>query len=305
MRLLLALGFATACWAQDAPNLVRVDPPAAKVTLDEAIRGGVEFLVRNQNKSGSFGTRTNGRPYNVTSAVPGGHYAFEAATTAICWMGLRDVKHQTKASLECQQRALAWLVEHARVKRAHPGQLYNTWSFAYGLRALAQALREQNVGVPEKKLRAAAEAIVKAMETYQTPDGGWGYYDFRTRSYKPSWSTSFSTATSLIALRHAEQAGIPVPVKVLQKATGNLEICRKPDGTFLYGSYHKYAPMHRVNKPQGAAICVCRPATSGCGWSSATSRRRTSCPASRCSRSTSDSRSRACGVRSRTSRGTR
>ena len=249
--LLLAAGVAL---AQEAPNLTHFTPPAAKVTREEAIKTAVAFLVKNQNKSGSFGKRTSGRNYEVTSAVPGGHYAFEAATTAICWMGMHSAGHQTKESKEAQKRALVWLVKHARVKRARPGQLYNTWSFAYGLRALSEALVSKDVGVPEADLRKAASEIVKAMDLYQTPDGGWGYYDFRTRSYKPSWSTSFSTSTSLIALRHAEKAGVPVPVKVINKAIDHLIMCRKPDNTYLYGSYLKYRPMAGIQKPQGSSL---------------------------------------------------
>ena len=90
------------------------------------------------------------------------------------------------------------------------------------------------------KLRKVAAELVKAHATYQTPDGGWGYYDFRTRTYRPSWSTSFTTATSLVALRDAEIAGVAVPPPVLTRAANNVALCRKPDGTYLYGTYMRF-----------------------------------------------------------------
>lgn len=242
--------------AEDAPNLARVSPPAARVTVKEAIETGVAWLVRNQNKDGSFGKMTSGRPWGVSAAVPGGIHAFRAATTALAWMGLHDAPHQPPESKTAQKRALAWLVKNVRVKRAHPGELYNTWSFGFGLQAIARALRSKAPGASEEELRKVAAELVKAHATYQTPDGGWGYYDFRTRTYRPSWSTSFTTATSLVALRDAEIAGVAVPPPVLTRAANNVALCRKPDGTYLYGTYMRYSPNHGVNKPQGASLRV-------------------------------------------------
>jgi hypothetical protein len=221
---------------------------AGEVSLDEAIKGGVEFLVKNQNNDGSFGKRTSGRSFEVTSAVPGGHYAFGSATTALCWLGLDDVGDKSKT----KDRALDWLVKNARVKRAHGGQLYNTWSFAYGLHALSQAYRKTK----REDVRKAAEEIIAAIAKYQTPDGGWGYYDFQYKAARPEWSTSFSTASIVIALKEAEIAGLSVSPKVVSKALVNIKRCRKPDGTYLYGMYMRMSPMHGVNQPQGASLRV-------------------------------------------------
>jgi len=220
--------------------------------LDAAIRGGVEFLVKHQKADGSFGKRTSGRSYEVTSAVPGGHYAFGAATTALCWLGLDDSPYETEASRKAAARALDWLVKHGRVKRAHGGQLYNTWSFAYVLHALSQAWAKTK----RDDVREAADEILKAIGRYQTPDGGWGYYDFRYKAARPEWSTSFTTATMVVALKRAEIAGLEVSPKVVEKALKNLVRCRKPDGTYVYGMYMRRAPFHGVNKPQGASLRV-------------------------------------------------
>jgi len=238
----------------DAPNLARQAPPAAKVSFHEAVRTGVDWLVKNQNPNGSWGKRTSGRTWEVGASVPGGHYAFEAATTAIAWMGLSDVSHQPEASLEAQAKALAWLVRNVRVKRSRGGELYNTWSFGFGLQALAQALNKNAPGATEVELRATAAALVKAIGIYQTPDGGLGYYDFRTRTYRPSWSTSFTTATGLIALHLAERAGVDVSPKVVAKSRDHLLRCRTPTGSYLYGSYMKYYPHAGINKPQGSSM---------------------------------------------------
>jgi hypothetical protein len=254
MRRLALLIVAGLAFADEAPNLAVVSPPAAKVTVAEAIRTGVEYLVGNQNKDGSFGKPTSGRSWEVSAAVPGGHQAFRSATTALCWMGLADAPYKTDASKAAQERALRWLVTNARVKRAHGGELYNIWALGYGLRAITQAIATKAPGATDEELRAAAADLVKALGIYQSPEGGFGYYDFATEAYRPSWSTSFTTATCLYSLHRAQDVGIAVPPKVIEKARENLLVCRRPDGSYLYGSYFKYAPNASINRAAGSSL---------------------------------------------------
>ena len=247
--LVLTLAFAPAVCADETAKR-----PVARVSVDEGIRGGVAFLVKNQNKDGSFGRTSDRRPYQLLCDVPGGHQAFQAATTSLCWLGLDDVpdEYKTDASRAAQKKCLAWLVSKARVKRARGNQMYNTWSFAYGLHALSQAYAKTK----REDVKAAAQEILTALQKYQTPDGGWGYYDFVYKARKPEWSTSFTTATMVVALKEAERAGLEVPAPVVDRALRNIAKARKPDGSYLYGLYLRYAPMHGVNKPQGASLRV-------------------------------------------------
>jgi len=251
---LLALALAAAAAAEEAPNLAREAPPAAKVSVDVAIRTGVSWLVANQNKDGSWGKPTSGRTYEVMAAIPGGHYAFRAATTALCWIGLRDVSYQPQESRAAQEKALKWLARNVRVKRARGGELYNIWALGYGLRAVSQALREEAPGASPEELRKMAESLVKALGIYQTPDGGFGYYDFRTKTFRPSWSTSFTTATCLIGLHEAEKAGLDVPPDLVARGRKHLLMCRTPKGTYLYGSYFRYYPRASINRAQGSSM---------------------------------------------------
>lgn len=240
--------------ADDARNLFREPPPSAFIAPRDAIEGAAAFLVKHQNADGSFGTWTTGRWYEVSADVPGGLLAFQAASTALCWMGLASVPDPAPAAVEAQKRALSWLVSHGRVKRAHASELYNTWSQAYVLQAFARALRTNAPGAGAKEIRAAALEQIRAIAAYQTPDGGWGYYDFRARAAKPEWSTSFSTATMLVSLFEARDAGLPVPQKMIDAAVRNVETCRRPDGSYLYGTYMRYSPNHGVNRPQGGSL---------------------------------------------------
>ncbi|MDH3590662.1 MAG: terpene cyclase/mutase family protein [Planctomycetota bacterium] len=239
---------------QSAPHLAKVTPPAAKIAVDAAIRTGVDFLVKNQNKDGSFGKRTVGRTYELWCHVPGGHMAFQGASTALCWLGMNDAPYQPEKSIEAQKKTLAWLVKYARVKRPFPAQFYNVWSFSYGLRALGQALRKKSPGAAPEAIKKTMREIVKALDIYQSPDGGWGYLDFKMPGYKPTWSTSFTTATALIGLYEAQKAGIEVPERVLQRGIRLMKKYRTPDGNYGYSISWRWRPQGAINRPQGSSM---------------------------------------------------
>ena len=255
MRTLAAL-FVCALFAQgeEAPNLAKKMPPAGNVSVEAAIRGGVKFLVKNQNKDGSFGRAASANPYQLWCQVPGGHNAFRAATTALCWMGLEGAPYQSEASRKAQEKCLAWMVDHVRVKRAFAQQFYNVWSLGYGLRALARALETKAPGAKPEQIRATMREIIKALEVYQSPDGGWGYLDFKVPAYKPSWSTSFTTGTVMIALKRAEEQGLEVPPRMFEKAVKLLWRLRTPDGNYVYSIDHKYYPHGLINRHGGSSL---------------------------------------------------
>jgi len=254
VRVTLIVLLAGAVWAQEAPHLARVMPPAGRVTVDKAIADGVSFLVKNQNRNGSFGKRTVGRTYELWCHVPGGHQAFQAASTALCFMGLSDAPVQHEASRKAQAKTLRWLTDNARVKRPFPAQFYNVWSFGYGLRALSQALRTKAPGASEVEIRATIASILKALDTYQSPDGGWGYLDFNFPGYKPTWSTSFTTATVMVGLDEARRAGIELPQRVVDRATRVMWKYRTPDGNYLYSIDWKWRPKGMINRSGGSSL---------------------------------------------------
>ncbi len=63
---------------------------------------------------------------------------------------------------------------------------------------------------------------------------------------------SFVTATVLVALYEAKQAGVEVPQRLVDRAMASIGRQRKPDFSYLYGEYLKYRPMHPVNRPGGS-----------------------------------------------------
>jgi hypothetical protein len=253
---LCSLALARATPAQDdAPNLAVTSPPAAAVSVADAIDTAVAFLVANQNNDGSFGSYTAGRDYEIMASVPGSLHAFKAATTALCWMGLYRNPRPTEQSRAAAERALAWLVDKVRVKRANGYEMYNIWAFGFGLQALAEALHDGAPGADEERVRKVCEDLVAAIATYQVPDGGFTYYDFLAQTYHPSDSSmTFCTGTVLIALHGARKAGVAVPQKMIDKAVNSLRASRTKEGSYLYGPYLKYVPRMGINRPKGSSL---------------------------------------------------
>ena len=250
----LLLVLAASASAEDAPHLAKTMPPAGKVSVEVAIREGVEFLVKNQNKDGSFGRAASPVRFQLWCHVPGGHMAFKGASTALAWMGLQGAPYKPTASKKAQARCLAWMVRNVHVKRAYAQQFYNIWSLAYGLRALAVALETKAPGAKPDEIRASMAAIIKTLGVLQSPDGGWGYLDFKVPARKPSWSTSFTTATVVIGLKQAEEQGVEISSTMVDKAIRLLWRLRTPDGNYVYSIDHKYAPFSRINRPGGSSL---------------------------------------------------
>ncbi|MFQ5845723.1 MAG: hypothetical protein ACE5JG_12125, partial [Planctomycetota bacterium] len=100
---------AAAAAADEAPNLARVSPPAARVTVRRALREGVGFLVAHQNRDGSFGHHVSGRSRELWCSVPGGHRAFKVASTALCWLGLWAAEVDVPGREAAAAKTLAYL----------------------------------------------------------------------------------------------------------------------------------------------------------------------------------------------------
>ncbi|MDH3592990.1 MAG: hypothetical protein OER88_13980, partial [Planctomycetota bacterium] len=238
----------------EAPNLAVVKPPAAKVSVDEAVRTGVEFLVKNQNKDGSFGHHVSGRTRELWCDVPGGHLAFRGASTALCWLGLNDAPYQTDASRAAQERCLKWLVKHGAVKRAYQQQFYNIWPYGYGLRALGQALNKKAPGAEPEAIKATMRRMIKGLTVLQSPEGGWSYLDFRAPLRKPTTSNSFTSATVMLGLFEAQKAGVEVPKKMIERATRYMWTTRTPTGNYTYSHGWRMRPAGLINLAQGSSM---------------------------------------------------
>ena len=215
---------------------------------------GSSFLLKRQNPDGSWGSARQTKGLNIFAPVPGSHRAFRLAVTALSVSALLEIKADDKNYSNCLDKAQTYLLDNLpQLRRASPMALYNVWSHCYAL----QALSRMHMLSKERKKRESIEKVmaqqIKMLETYESIDGGWGYYDFNAQTKRPSGSSiSFVNATGLIALKEAESIGIEVPEKLVRRALDAIKRQRLPDHSYLYGEYLKYRPRHGINRPAGS-----------------------------------------------------
>jgi len=243
---LLAVVGASASGADEAAE------PSVAERGREAFEAGVALLVSSQNENGSWGHHAQKNPYRIYAPVPGAHRSFRVASTALSLMALRRAEG-SDAVVAARRRGLAWLVENARVKRSHGAELYNSWAHAYALQCFARYLGGPVEGVGEEAIRKKAAEVVDSLVRFQHLDGGWGYLNFRTKTRRPSSSsTPFTTATVLLAVHEAKARGVRYPEPSLRRALRALRRGRTREGTYLYSLGHRWYPQAGINRPQGS-----------------------------------------------------
>ena len=236
------------------PKPEPVKPPTAEA-IEQSIQRGVGFLLARQNKDGSWGSARSARPMNVYAPVPGAHQAFRGAVTAMCVMALIEVADPRPEAVAALDRGELWLEAHlADVRRATADTMYNVWTHAYGIQALVRMIgRHTGDAARKQRLAALIEGQIGLLGRYEAVDGGWGYYDFRAHTQKPSGSpNSFVTASVLIALREAEGVGVAAPPKLVERALACMHRQQNPDFTYLYSEPWKWHPVYGINRPAGS-----------------------------------------------------
>lgn len=256
-----ALLLATCLLWWNGPRAFGADPaslkPPTPEVLETSMRRGVEFLLKSQNKDGSWGTARNTKDLNIHAPVPGAHQAFRSAVTA---MSVEALLQSQATNLNSKagpalDRGEAWLLENLpRLRRADALTIYNVWSHAYGIQALVQMHRRASGDTQrQQKIKEVITSQIDLLRRYESVDGGWGYLDLRVGAQRPATSSiSFVAATVLVALHEAKAIGIAIPDDLVQRAVASLKRQRKNDDSYLYGEYLKMQPMMPVNRPAGS-----------------------------------------------------
>lgn len=215
-----------------------------KQEIDVAISRGIQFLVKDQQPDGSWGTGRETHGSEVYSMVPGSLDAFRIGASSLCVMALRETG-QTAA----HDKGLEYLLKVPDAKRDSGDLLYNTWAHIYLLQAMAEEMPHNK----DPRIKKVAEREIQDLVRYATYMGGWNYYDFDAHTqHESTGPTSFGTAAGLVALYEAKQAGLDVPEKLTRDAIRELKKCRLSSGVYLYGSGYQYIPRLRANLPKGA-----------------------------------------------------
>jgi len=249
----VTLATITAALATAGPATQPSPPTTAQI--DTAIQRGVAFLLTVQNKNGSWGSARRTKNLNISAPVPGAHHAFRAAVTGLCVSALIEVGGEDPKVAQSLKRGEAWLIQYMpKLRRASGAFLYNVWGHAYGTRALVRMLARAADDKPRREtIKKLIAQQVDLLSRYETVHGGWNYYDFGYSLRKPaSKPASFTTATILIALYEAKQAGIAVPDRLVQRGLATLRRQRMPYYAYSYAEYGRLYPMWGLSRPAGS-----------------------------------------------------
>ncbi len=246
----------------DAQEVKRVPmvPLAGKVKMDAgalelSIKKGVDFLVKTQNKNGSWGGPTKTKGLNIYAPIPGAHHAFRIGSSCLALTGILDSGDQRPEVLACIEKAEKWLLEELpRLRRADVTTTYNVWGHGYALQSISALASRDGVSAAKREVyKKAAQAEIDALVKYQDIDGGWGYYS-RIATRRPSGgSMSFTSAAVLVAVYDSKRVlGVSIPDKRLKLGIKSIQYQRNPDFSYSYAHEHKMRPRYPINRPGGS-----------------------------------------------------
>lgn len=213
-------------------------PLPTRADAERALRSGQDWLLANQNQDGSWGSWAAPGPYDGFWSNLETHRSWQVATTALGCMALMDAG-LGEAEAAAVDLGLDFLALQADVKRPSDWDTDNVWAYAYGLAGLSQAAAHPRYRAPAQKRRAReiemmGLRMILRLAEYQTPSGGWAYYDEEVKTNPPMWATSFTTAVAVIGMLQAEELGWPVERKRIAAALNVIEHCRLPTGAYTY-----------------------------------------------------------------------
>lgn len=202
---------------------------------EKIIQAGTGFLLETQNPDGSWGGSMKPMIYDQHWSNPETHRSWTIATTGLVCMALMDLPEngRTEAAL---LHGIDYLTSAPKLQRPSDWDTDNTWGYVYGFAALVKAAAHPRLGSGNRRIgiEARGKAFLQQMWDYQTPNGGWAYYDMETKTVRPSWGTSFQTAVAILAILEAKDLGWEIEEDRLRRAVEALWKCRLPDGSYTY-----------------------------------------------------------------------
>ena len=226
----------------------------SKTEANRAIAGALGWLAAERRDDGSW---------IDPSELEGGPSAANSISVAVDVLAARallahrahrpvDLERETSLALAAARASLA-------ARSSTPTYMtYEVWSDALALERVVDLLEAGAGSTADKgaELRALGRDLARALAARQRTNGGWSYFQAATleaSAAKLEQSISFVTATVVLALTRALEAGVELDEEVLEHGLDALEAMRSSAGAFAYmlWSFQKRAPDE--GKPAEAA----------------------------------------------------
>ena len=194
----------------------------------------IRFLLGMQNRDGGF--RDSDYDYGGTDSLPNVHVAVTSLAGSVLLQELgRDsnataIDQGQRATVAAAVKsAIGFVSNDKNLNKADRDEIL--WAYAYRLRFLIEAKKlmpslSEDLAFPAEALDQPIASAVAALESVQSRRGGW-YHEY---------NNPFVTATALIALYQAHDAGVAVDSAKVEKGVESLGRDRFGNGAFPYKS---------------------------------------------------------------------
>jgi len=238
----------------DAAKNGNLPPPATPEETEKAWKRGVAYLVASQNKDGTWGSIDASRPYQIYLGTLSSLRAFQDASAALCVAALLQASRRDPSATAALDRGLDHILKSEPLARANGDALYDNWTHLFLLHAMALVARDPRYQSRRADVERIALREARILETQQSADGGWGYYDFGYTLIHPAGkeTTSFMTGAALVALDEAKKSGIEIEQRLVRDGLRSLARLRQGDGSYIYGNYALMWPTIGFNEVKGS-----------------------------------------------------
>jgi hypothetical protein len=201
-------------------------PDMVTPETEDAIRRGLEYLVKMQEKNGSWGPGSAG-------GYGGGYGAAMTGLAGVALISSGNTPTRGPYS-ENIRRAIYWALSQQNVatglicSRAEEGR--SMYGHGFTTLFLAESLGMAGNKKLEARIRVALQRAIKLTEGSQSPLGGW--------IYTPSGGADEGsvTVTQVQAMRACENAGVQVNKAVIDKSFDYLNKAKCADGGIAYSA---------------------------------------------------------------------
>lgn len=187
---------------------------------DTAIDKGLNWLIGNQSTLGHW-----------TGAYPTAMTALSA--TALVASGATTTQGPYAKQI---RKSVDYLTSKARTNGLIGDPLTDnryTYGHGFSMLVLSQILGEEEDAERRQELIEVLKKAVEFCGNAQTQKGGWGYVSARDGNNFDEGST---TITQVQGLRGCRNAGISVPIEIIEKAKKYIYDCKNDDGGISYSS---------------------------------------------------------------------
>ena len=220
--------------AAGEPVMARALAPLSADEGRTVVHRAVRWMLSRQNPDGSWGSDN---PVSLweQNYSKASFYAWQMAGGALCCQALMVVD-ETPEVRQALEKALEWVATQPIPRRGSDWDIDSTWPALMGFNCVVQAASDARFQTAEwkKKLEKRGREWLEYLAAAQDPFGGWGYYEGEVVSRRPTWSTSFATASVIPALLDAPALGWTVDPKLTERAVSYVDKCRLPGGGFQY-----------------------------------------------------------------------